>query len=573
MRLQLIVLFCSCSALFGQYLPNVQFSDLATTTDGSALYVSSPLSLRGDNEYPNQKIFRMDSSGIFVAAQFPREPSVFVAYAPNFYNAIEPDVSGDGKVFSYVAQRTCIGGSACLYVELYESHITGAGPEIVYTGRTRLSRNGRYALRYGSTGFIMSSDPVPALIDLTTGARTPVPGTIPEGRQVASDGTVLASVHGSLVLWKAGASQPLPLGAPARAVISDNASAVAAELQLSDGQERLVLYDVASSQQTEIVPRSETSYHASLSDDGRWLCYVYGGQPYLYDRLSSSSAALNAAPEGVVEAVISGDGSTIWETTGLGRILRLDVRSGKVQEAVARTPLITSIQGAPVPGSLNWMYGSGLSDNSTTAAPPLPEFLDGQSVLLNCTSARMLSVAPGAILYQIPFEAPAGSNTLGLAVNGSPFDPPPWQIQIQPYDPQATTLDMVNGGCCDYAIANTDFSALINQSNPALPGEVVHGYFTGLGQVSPPLPSGAAAPLNQPSPVLRIPTCVYYQSPGVTASAGILFAGMAPGMVGIYQVDIALPQAVSGLSNDPSHTSVLFSCADAIFSVWMNFSP
>ena len=333
-----------------------------------------------------------------------------------------------------------------------------------------------------------------------------------------------------------------------------------------------MLYETASGTQTVLVPQSSSGFHVSISDDGRRVCYIYRGQVWIYDRAAGSGSQLGATPEAVNEAVISGDGTTVWEATALGRIVKLDVASGNAQEIVPRTPLITSMQGAPVPGSLNWLYGSGLSDSSVSAAPPLPQYLGGQSVLLNGTPARMLSVAPDALVYQIPFELPAGTAAVGVAANGSPFDPPPPQIEIQPYFPVAISEETLNGPCCGWVIAASDFSSLITQDNPALPGEVVHTYFTGLGQVSPPLASGFAAPSDGPSPVIQDLACGYYQSPGVQVPADVLFAGMAPGLVGIYQVDIRLPQSVSGLSNNPSQTSVLFTCgSSSSFDVWMNF--
>jgi uncharacterized protein (TIGR03437 family) len=412
---------------------------------------------------------------------------------------------------------------------------------------------------------------VPALIDLASGTQTAVPGHAPEGRQVASDGTVLTLVNETLVLWKAGATQALPLGSVYRAVLSDNGAAAAVELGPNGGPEKLVLYDVASGSQTVIVQQSPNGFHASISDDGRRLCYVSGGKAYVYDRTAGAGAQLNETAESVAEAVISGDGSTVWETTVWGRILRVDAASGSVREVVPRTPIITSIQGSPVPGSLNWLFGSGLAETSASAAAPLPELLGGQGVLLNGMRTRTLSVSPGVLVYQIPFENSEGAAAVGLSSNDSPFDPLAWQIQLQTFHPEPVALEALNGACCDSAIAHADFSALVSQRNPALPGEVVHAYFTGLGRVSPPLDSGAAAPLDRLSLVERNPSCTYYPSPGVPATAEILFAGMAPGMIGIYQVDVRLPQAVSGLTNNPSQTLVFYSCDGWPFDVWMNF--
>lgn len=560
-------LWCLFAApLFGQYLlPNVQFSNLATTRDGTVLYFSSPLSLRGDDEFAYQKIFSIDPAGIHLVEQFERGPSVG-AYAANFYNAIEPDVSGDGSIRSFVAQRTCNGGSACIFVERYESHITGAGPEVVYTGRTHLSRNGRYALRYGATGIKLPGDPVPALIDLSTGERRAVPGVIPEGRQVASDGTVVTMVGGALELWKAGVIRPLPaLPGAARVVLSDDASVIAIE---TPGV--LLLNNVASGKLTSVAfAEQPTTFGASFSDDARLLCYLNGGQAYLYDRFAGSSRNFNDVPEGVREAVISGDGSTVWEATNWGRLLRIDVASDSVQEVIPRTPLITFIQGAPVPGSLNWLYGSGLNDMSVSASLPLPEFLAGQAVLLNSAPARILQLTPSVILYQIPFETPERSVSVSLASNNSPFESPRHTLQLVPYSPEPVASGPTSFGP---VIANRDFSALIDDTNPALAGAIVHVYFTGLGALSPPLASGVAPLPGQVFPVVHTPSCVYYRSPGVTAPAELLYATNPAGLIGVYQVDLHLPLAVSGLSNNPRDTDVSFDCDGSVFFIPMNFS-
>ena len=72
-------------------------------------------------------------------------------------------------------------------------------------------------------------------------------------------------------------------------------------------------------------------------------------------------------------------------------------------------------------------------------------------------------------------------------------------------------------------------------SNPARPGEVILVYATGLGPVSPPVASGVAA--TGPTSVKL--ACNY----SLEASTGsISYAGLAPGFVGLYQLNIQLPQ-------------------------------
>ena len=65
-------------------------------------------------------------------------------------------------------------------------------------------------------------------------------------------------------------------------------------------------------------------------------------------------------------------------------------------------------------------------------------------------------------------------------------------------------------------LAHEDFSDLITNQSPVRPGEKVHAYAVGLGAVTP------------------------------AVATGVLFAGLAPGMIGIYQIDIRMPSPLPG---------------------------
>ena len=72
-------------------------------------------------------------------------------------------------------------------------------------------------------------------------------------------------------------------------------------------------------------------------------------------------------------------------------------------------------------------------------------------------------------------------------------------------------------------------------------GETVHFYMTGLGDVQPrPATGRTSVPLPVAS---QRPLCslvsVFPQSEMI---APVLFAGIAPGMIGIYQMDVTIPQ-------------------------------
>jgi uncharacterized protein (TIGR03437 family) len=91
--------------------------------------------------------------------------------------------------------------------------------------------------------------------------------------------------------------------------------------------------------------------------------------------------------------------------------------------------------------------------------------------------------------------------------------------------------------------AHEDWSGLVSAQNPARPGEVLHAYATGLGPTSPAVPYGEAAPGQEPFARLASPL-VCTSGPSRT-QVEILFAGLAPGLVGVYQVDWQVPSAAA----------------------------
>jgi uncharacterized protein (TIGR03437 family) len=79
--------------------------------------------------------------------------------------------------------------------------------------------------------------------------------------------------------------------------------------------------------------------------------------------------------------------------------------------------------------------------------------------------------------------------------------------------------------------------ALVSAAAPVTPGETLVIYMTGLGQVNGILAAGQAAPA---SPLLRVlaPVVVQIGTTQITPD----FAGLTPGFVGVYQVNVVVPQ-------------------------------
>src|SRR5262249_45037784 len=86
---------------------------------------------------------------------------------------------------------------------------------------------------------------------------------------------------------------------------------------------------------------------------------------------------------------------------------------------------------------------------------------------------------------------------------------------------------------------------LIDSSAPAAAGDVAQVFATGLGVTNPTVQSGRAAPSAEPlARVVGEVTATIGGRP-----AAVQFAGLAPGFVGLYQVNVQIP---SGLPPGPA---------------------
>jgi uncharacterized protein (TIGR03437 family) len=89
-----------------------------------------------------------------------------------------------------------------------------------------------------------------------------------------------------------------------------------------------------------------------------------------------------------------------------------------------------------------------------------------------------------------------------------------------------------------------NFLSLVSESQPPAPNEILHLYMNGLGPVSPAVATGEKAPSQPLSRIVNPMSCAA-NAPmtGLSIEVPVEFAGLAPGLTGIYQVDIKSPGA------------------------------
>jgi len=115
-------------------------------------------------------------------------------------------------------------------------------------------------------------------------------------------------------------------------------------------------------------------------------------------------------------------------------------------------------------------------------------------------------------------------------------------VPVVPTNPGIFTADV--GGMGQASAVNQDGTqngdGTITGSDTAAPrGSVIAVYASGLGPVSPAIPQGTPAPTSTLSQTTMPVTATIAGTP-----ATVMFAGAAPGLIGVYQVNVQVPLSV-----------------------------
>lgn len=194
--------------------------------------------------------------------------------------------------------------------------------------------------------------------------------------------------------------------------------------------------------------------------------------------------------------------------------------------------------GYPIsPGGFVTLFGSGFGTQTTKAtAFPFPPTLGGVQVSINGTTAPVYSVTPTQISVVVPYGVTGSTATVVISVNTAKSN-----AVTVPMAPTAPGIFSIpNNGLGDGAILHADYS-VVSQANPAVAGETVQVFLTGLGAVNPTVQDGAAAPGRSPFALVTAPLNVYV---GGLPATSIQFKGLAPGLAALYQLNIQIPANV-----------------------------
>lgn len=201
--------------------------------------------------------------------------------------------------------------------------------------------------------------------------------------------------------------------------------------------------------------------------------------------------------------------------------------------------------GNPIaPGEFITIFGTGLPPRNAVSVP-FPAALNGVQLLINGTPAPLYLITSTQVFAVVPYSVTGSTATIVLSNAGAQSNT--ITVPLAATSPGVASVTQNGIGAAAVTHAN---GQLISASSPALRGETVVLYLTGLGAVSPSVPDGSAAPSNPFSRTTSVLTIylngVCPNSPNCNAS-NISYQGLAPGFAGLYQVNFQIPlTAASG---------------------------
>jgi uncharacterized protein (TIGR03437 family) len=191
------------------------------------------------------------------------------------------------------------------------------------------------------------------------------------------------------------------------------------------------------------------------------------------------------------------------------------------------------------PRGLATVFGPSLTTVTGTVlanSNPLPNTLAGVEVDVNGVPAPIYSIAfangQDQISIQVPYHTETGPGAALVEVFD--FGDLVGSTVVDSFTEDPGIFDY---GTASYVVAvhNSD-GTLVGPNNPATAGEIIILYATGLGPLTLDLPDGYGAPSN---PLAF--TVDPFQAIVDGEDCQVLFSGLGPGFVGVYQLNLRLP--------------------------------
>jgi uncharacterized protein (TIGR03437 family) len=261
--------------------------------------------------------------------------------------------------------------------------------------------------------------------------------------------------------------------------------------------------------------------------------------PILPARWSGTWAARNAQPSGMT--ILARAQQPDRKIEGVAQI------SGRLREAsdvpvVAAGGVVSAVSfagGPESPGSYLAIFGQKLSEGPGVATSlPLQNRMSGTEVFMSGRTIPLLFTSDGQVNAIIPFDLKINARHQLIVRRGHCMSVPE-PLELMQARPAVFSVDGSGKGQGHiYKATAAGALVLARPGQAAAAGDAIVLYASGLGQVDADVDAGAAAPGN----------ALAKAAVGLTIGgrdAVVLFAGLAPGFAGLYQVNTVVPGGVT----------------------------
>ena len=559
------------TAIFGTiaFDGNGNYSMNAMTVDNTVSGGSpQPLSLNGvyaigssGSGYITNEIYPSDSNAL-----------IYGAVAQGVFSGSSTESETDNNIFNDIFIALPAGSPTNAgFTSSYQTGVldfTGAGSTAIKNALFELSPNGQGAFGPITLNGQAANQSATSLTQTVNGATynfssgiatltIPLPtGVNSTNALFTGSKTLVESADGNFILgWTAG-GYDIFFGVKALAAPATNA--------ISEG-----LYFTTALEDAPNYSGTD-SYYGSTNDTGD-----ANGDSIVHERLNTTSelsidygsddqipliANGSAGPDYLDYDYLFGDGGQAFVAIGTYGLFSLQVGlhapafSGPgvylspigVANAASLQPVTASI----APGELILLFGTGLSSTTlvTQGGQTFPTSLGGVSVTIDGFACPIYYVTSTQLAVIVPYEV--ASNQTGLAniqVTNNHVQSNVVQVYLTDAAPGAFSQGADGIGLAAATHAAT--GQLITPSNPAVEGEYISLYLTGLGTVTPTITDGALGP-SSPFSWADIYNAnnlaiyfIDYASNGLATEfpGNITYAGLTPTLAGLYQINVQIP--------------------------------
>jgi uncharacterized protein (TIGR03437 family) len=197
----------------------------------------------------------------------------------------------------------------------------------------------------------------------------------------------------------------------------------------------------------------------------------------------------------------------------------------------------TPVSYVPVgPGAMISVFGERLTEGliESASSTPLPDRLGGTQVIMAGRALPLLYASPGQVNAIVPYDV-ARNTTHQVLIRRALTYSRPVPVNVAPSQPAL----FLNGGRAIAVAVRGSQQFLVTPQSPARAGDVVVIYCAGLGAVAPGVEAGSASPASPPAATAE---AVKVRLGGIDVP--VLFAGLTPGFVGLYQINAQVPEGV-----------------------------